>query len=124
MGTRARLSWGIAVQVNGEDLQTGPALSYAPFPPFLIAVPPDLSGLLGNKNTRTFLVNPPASCISSLEVAPSPAREKGSLSLPWERTSSRLVHRGGLAHVGAAQRHQCVGLALSGIPFNFLLTVI
>lgn len=59
MGTRARLSWGIAVQVNGEDLQTGPALICTPFPPFLIAIPPHLSGLPGNKNIRAFLVNPP-----------------------------------------------------------------
>lgn len=59
MGTRVGLCWGIAVQVNGEDLQTGPALSSTPFPPFLIAIPSDLSGLPGNKNTRAFLVNAP-----------------------------------------------------------------
>lgn len=107
MGTRAGLSWAIAVQVNGEDLQTGPALSYTPFPPFLIAIPPDIAGSPGNKNTRAFLINLPplASCISSLLAAPSPAQEKGSLSLPWERMNSRLVHRVGFVHVGAAQHH-------------------
>lgn len=59
METRAGLSWGIAVQVNGEDLQTGLALSYTPVPPFLIAIPPDLSGLPGNKSTRAFFGYPP-----------------------------------------------------------------
>lgn len=103
MGTRAGLSWGIAVQVNGEDLQTGPALSYTPFPPFLIAIPPDLSGLPGNKIPGLFWLNPPALCVSSLQAALSPAQEKGILSLPWERTSARLVRRGGLVHVGAVQ---------------------
>lgn len=92
MGTRAGLSWGIAVQVDGEDLQTGPALNYTPFPP-LIAIPPDLSGLPGNKYTGAFLVTPlpPASCISSLRAAPSPAQEKARLSPSWERKGRALA---------------------------------
>lgn len=105
METRAGLSWGIAVQVNGEDLQTGLALSYTPVPPFLIAIPPDLSGLPGNKSTRAFFGYPPtpASRVSNLQAALSPAQEKGSLLLPWERTSSCIMRRGGLVHVGTAQ---------------------
>lgn len=117
MGIRAELSGGTAVQVNGEELQTGPALGSTPFPLSLLAIPPDLSGLSGSKSTRAFLVTPLASCVSGLPVAPSPVQEEGSLWLHWGRTTSPLAHTG-------AARYQCMGSAPSGIPFHSLLTVI
>lgn len=47
------------LQADGKCLQTGPALSDEPFPPFLIAIPPDGAELLpGNKTARAFLLNP------------------------------------------------------------------
>lgn len=97
MGTRAGLSWGIAVQVNGEDLQTGPALSYTPFPPFLIAILPDLSGLPGNKNTRAFLGNPPG--IMHFKFA------GGTVPYPGERKP--LAALGKDKHSPCAQRWPC-----------------
>lgn len=126
-GTRTRvgLCWGIAVQVNGEDLQTGPALSSTPFPPFLIAIPSDLSGLPGNKNTRAFLVNAPG--IVHVKFA------GGAVPCPGERKPLAALRRDELSPCAqtwpcscgsSTGIHQCGGSTPSVISFSSLLAVI
>lgn len=67
--------WASLGEADRKCIQTGPALSDEPFPPFLIAISPDRAELLpGNKTTRAFLLNPLGT--AHLQVVPSQPRRK------------------------------------------------